>query len=218
MCFWQGVGKNKLLNSWKERNIAKDKRLLKAFLAVPRELFINSPDVEDAYEDKPRPIGEGQTISQPTTVMLMTEALEVKPGQKILEIGAGSGWQAGILGKMAGRKGKVVSAEIIPSLAKTASENLKKAKIKNVRVVLRDGSKGFSEEAPFDRILVTAACPEIPQPLIGQLKVGGILVAPVGKLGAVQTMVKLRKKKHGVEREELGEYLFVPMRGEWGFA
>ncbi|MBI2139865.1 protein-L-isoaspartate(D-aspartate) O-methyltransferase [Candidatus Woesearchaeota archaeon] len=206
------------MKSWKDRNIVQGKRLLKAFLAVPRELFINDSDGADAYEDKPKPIGEGQTISQPTTVMLMTEALEVKPGQKVLEIGAGSGWQAGILGKMAGRTGKVISAEIIPSLAEAARENLKKAKIKNVLVVLGDGSKGFSEEAPFDRIMVTAACPEIPQPLIGQLNVGGILVAPVGKLGAAQTMEKLRKTKHGVKREELGEYLFVPMRGEWGFA
>ncbi|MBI2575646.1 protein-L-isoaspartate(D-aspartate) O-methyltransferase [Candidatus Woesearchaeota archaeon] len=211
------MGKKTLLASWKERGIAKDKRLLKAFLSVPRELFVKDIPTEEVYEDRPKPIGEGQTISQPTTVMIMTEALEVKAGQKILEVGAGSGWQAALLGKMAGRKGKVYSIEMIHSLAEFAKNNLVKARAGNVSVVEGDGSKGLSNEAPFDRILVTAACPKIPRDLITQLKDPGILVAPVGGINGSQKMVKLRKNKGKITKETLGDFSFVPLRGEFGF-
>ena len=207
-----------LLDSWKERGIVKDKRLLKAFLSVPREFFVKDVATEDVYEDRPKPIGEGQTISQPTTVIIMTEALEVKAGQKILEVGAGSGWQAAILGKIAGKKGKVYSLEIIPSLADFARENLEKANIGNVVVMAGDGGKGYGKEAPYDRILVTAACPRIPMDLIDQLQDPGILVAPVGGMNDSQKMVKLRKNNGKITKETLGDFSFVPLRGEFGFS
>jgi len=162
------------------------------------------------------PIGYEQTISQPTTVLIMTEALELKKGQKVLEVGAGSGYQAALIGNLVGAKGKVITTEIIPELAKFAKANLKKAKIKNAFVVEYDGSQGYGKEAPYDRIIVTAACPEIPKPLVDQLKEGGIIIAPVGSfLG--QKMVKGTKRKGGLETYSLGDFVFVPLKGKYGY-
>lgn len=214
----EGTKKQKsiLAEYWKASNLIKDERLIKSFLSVPREKFILDHFLEEAYGDYPLPIHEGQTISQPTTVMVMTEALELTEGDKVLEVGAGSGYQAAIIAGMVGKKGKVVTTEIIEKLAGFAKENLRKAGIKNVVVAHYDGSKGYEKEAPYDKIIVTAACPEIPPPLIKQLKPNGILIAPVGGFFD-QVMIKLRKGKKGnISREELGYFRFVPLKGEYG--
>lgn len=209
--------KQQLIEYWKRSRIITDEKLLKAFNDVPRELFIKDGFEEEAYGDYPLPIGEGQTISQPTTVMLMTQALELKEGNKVLEVGAGSGWQAAIIAKIIGKKGKVITTEIIPELAEFAKNNIKKAKINNVEVINYDGSQGYKKEAPYDRVIITAACPQIPPPLIGQLKTGGILVAPVGSLVFGQDMLKLRKTSSGVTTQSLGSFVFVPLKGKYGY-
>jgi len=208
---------DRLIDYWKGSGIIHDEGLFKAFKKVPRGLFIRGGFEGEAYGDYPLPIGSGQTISQPTTVMLMTQALELKLGQKVLEVGAGSGWQAAIIGAMVGDSGRVITTEIIPELAEFARNNIKNAKIKNVKVINYDGSQGYKKEAPFDRIIVTAACPEMPKPLVEQLKTDGILVAPVGSLVFGQEMVKLRKTKSGIEKESLGSFVFVPLKGKYGY-
>jgi protein-L-isoaspartate(D-aspartate) O-methyltransferase len=149
--------------------------------------------------------------------MLMTQALELKEGQKVLEVGAGSGWQAAIIARIIGKNGKVITTEIIPELAEFAKNNIKKAKIKNVDVINYDGSQGYKKEAPYDRIIITAACPKIPPPIIEQLKTGGILVAPVGSLVFGQDMFKLRKTSSGIQTESLGCFVFVPLKGKYGY-
>ena len=206
-----------LIKCWKSSGIITDQKLLKAFKEVPRELFIKDGFEEEAYGDYPLPIGQGQTISQPTTVMIMTQALELEPGNKVLEVGAGSGWQAALIGKIVGPKGKVITTEIIKELAEFAKNNINKAKIKNVNVINYDGSQGYKKQTPYDRIIVTAACPEIPKPLIQQLKNNGILVAPVGSLTFGQNMIKLTKTKSGVTTKSLGSFVFVPLKGKYGY-
>ncbi len=209
--------KEHLVDYWESSGTIKDKRLLDAFKAVPREMFIRESYLSEAYGDYPLPIGHGQTISQPTTVMMMTQALELKPGDKVLEVGAGSGYQAAIIAKMVGENGKVITTEIVSELVLFAQDNLKKAGIKNVEVVCLDGSKGYEKQAPYDKIIVTAACPKIPKPLIEQLKEGGIIVAPVGALFFGQNMVKARKVNGKLEKESLGQFVFVPLKGEHGY-
>jgi protein-L-isoaspartate(D-aspartate) O-methyltransferase len=170
-----------------------------------------------AYIDAPLAIGEGQTISQPFTVAMMTQLLELQPTDKVLEIGTGSGYQAAILGEIV-RDGKVFTIERFASLAEKAEKGLKGVKglnYGNVKVVVGDGTRGLPEEALFDAIIVTAAAPEVPEPLIEQLKIGGRLVMPVGG-DWHQEMVRLTKTEEGVERENFGGYRFVPLVGEYG--
>lgn len=208
--------KNELVEYWESNKIITDKRLIEAFKAVPREKFIRDDYLEEAYGDYPLPIGEGQTISQPTTVMIMTQALELKSGQKVLEVGAGSGYQAAIISKMVGKKGKVITTEIITKLAEFARKNIKKCNIKNVKIIEHDGSQGYKKEAPYDRCIVTAACPIIPKPLIEQLKENGIIIAPVGPLFG-QSMIKGIKKEGKLETFNLGSFVFVPLKGKYGY-
>lgn len=206
--------KKELLDFWKKQGIIKDKNVISAFMAVERKMFMAKETEAYAYEDVALPIIHGQTISQPFTVMLMTQALELKKGMKVLEIGSGSGYQAAIISKVIGPKGNLYTTEIIPELADFARENLMKAHIKNVEVIHSDGSLGYAKEAPYDRIIVTAAAPSVPKPLIEQLKVNGIMVIPVGI--DVQKLIKLRKHKKSVEKADLGYFRFVPLRGEHG--
>jgi protein-L-isoaspartate(D-aspartate) O-methyltransferase len=208
--------KKRLIDYWQSSGIIKDKKIIGAFKAIPREKFIMDEHLSEAYGDYPLPIGRGQTISQPTTVMLMTEALELKEGDKVLEVGAGSGYQAAIISKIIGKKGKVITTEIIPELAEFADKNIKKLKIRNVKIINCDGSQGYKEEAPYDRIMVTAACPEIPKPLIQQLKENGIIIAPVGNLLG-QQMIKGIKKSGKLETKPLGYFMFVPLKGKYGY-
>jgi protein-L-isoaspartate(D-aspartate) O-methyltransferase len=205
-----------LIAKLKNEGTLRTAALEKALRGAPRELFVPEDERRYAYVDEPLPIGEGQTISQPTTVVAMTEALDVKVGQKILEIGAGSGWQAALLAEMAGAKGFVWTIERLESLCGLAKANLRRAGIKNVKVVLGDGSLGLAANSPYDRIMVTAACPDIPTPLLEQLKVGGKMVLPVGNAD-VQEMLLVEKASRGASKKSLGGFRFVPLIGKYGF-
>lgn len=206
-----------LVNYLKKTGALKSKKLEKALLTVPRHLFVPDNLQKSAYRDYPLHIGQGQTISQPSTVVAMTQLLEPKAGQKILEIGSGSGWQSALLSRMVGKRGKVFTVELIPELAESAGKNIAKLGIKNVKVVEGNGSLGLGEEAPFDGIIITAAAPSVPDILKNQLKVGGRIVAPVGDRYA-QKMTIIKRTKKGFEQEELPSYFaFVPLRGEYGF-
>lgn len=210
--------KEELADLWRGYKLA-DERIVQAFLKVPRELFVPEELKEAAYEDFPLPIPCGKTISQPTTIIIMLKALELKEGEKVLEVGAGSGYHSALMATIVGSKGKVTSLEVVPELVKFARANLGKAGISNVTVIEEDGSQGCEKEAPFDKIVVTAACPDVPKQLLRQLKTGGILVAPIGGLHA-QGMVKLRKLDDSgrFAKESLGEFVFTPLIGKHGFS
>ncbi|MBI4143252.1 protein-L-isoaspartate O-methyltransferase [Candidatus Woesearchaeota archaeon] len=209
------MDRQKLIDYWVSSGIVKDKKVIEAFKKIPREKFIKD-NVEEAYADCPLSIGKGQTISQPTTVVIMTQALELEESQKVLEIGSGSGYQAAIISKIIGKNGKIISTEIVPELADFARQNIKKLKLKNVEIIRHDGSKGYEKEAPYDRIIVTAACPQIPKSLINQLKENGIIIAPVGGMNE-QSMVKAAKKDGRLIKENLGNFIFVPLKGRYGY-
>lgn len=206
--------KKELISYWIKHEIIKDQKVIEAFKKIPREEFISKEYLSQAYGDYPLSIGLGQTISQPTTVMIMTEALEVKEGHKILEIGTGSGYQAAILSYLVGKKGIVYTTEIIEELARFAESNIKKLNIRNVKVIYSDGSLGYKKAAPYDRIIVTAGSPRIPEELLKQLKPSGIMIVPVGDLLS-QKMLKIIKKKK-LEIKDLGNFTFVPLKGQYG--
>lgn len=190
-----------------------DPAVLDAMRSVPRHLFV-PPEFElSAYQDRPLPIGEGQTISQPYIVAVMTELLALKKGDRVLEVGTGSGYQAALLARVAG---SVISIERLPEVAAQAEENLKRASITGVRIIVGDGTQGYTEEAPYDGILITAATPSVPEPLVGQLVDGGRLVAPVGTRD-FQDLVRLVRKGNRVESTTFGGVCFVPLIGEHGW-
>ena len=199
----------------KAENRIKTKEVEKAFFDIPRELFVPGDVKNSAYIDTPLIIGEGQTISAPHMVAIMCEALGIKKGQKILEIGSGSGYHSAIVSKLVGKHGHVYSIEIIPSLAKNAKKNIKQARITNITVETGDGSNGLSDYAPYDRIYVTCAAPEIPPLLIEQLKDDGKLLIPVGKRFCDLKLIE--KKQGGIKTTELGGCAFVPLVGKHGF-
>jgi protein-L-isoaspartate(D-aspartate) O-methyltransferase len=203
----------RLIRRIKILGFLKSKKLEKTLEEIPRHLFVPENYLEHAYDDSPIDIGEGQTISQPSTVVIMTEALDVKPEHRILEIGTGSGWQAAILSKLAK---EIYTVERIEDLVEFAENNLKKLKIKNVKIFVNDGSLGLKEFAPYDRIIVTAACPDIPKNILEQLKINGKLVIPVGGR-FFQEMLVITKKKDSLERMNLGAFVFVPLIGKYGF-
>ena len=206
-----------LADYWKSSRIITDEKVIKAFKAVPRENFIRDGFENEAYGDYPLPIGFGQTISQPTTIAIMTQALELKKGNKVLEVGAGSGYQSALIANIVGNKGRVIATEFISDLAEFAKNNLAKSNIKNAEVINCDGSLGYKKEAPYDRCIITAACPKIPHPIIKQLKDGGIVVAPVGSLVLGQSMLKVKKKGRKLTTENLGSFVFVPLKGKYGY-
>jgi len=208
--------KIELIKFWTENFGFRDIEL-KAFKEVNRENFIPENLKNAAYQDMPLPLFRGKTISQPTTVMIMTSALELEPGEKVFEIGTGSGYQAAIIAKIVGQAGKVITTEVVPELVSFARENLKKSNIDNVFVYEDDGSHGKPSETPFDKIIITAACKEFPKPLLNQLKTNGIIVGPVGNKYE-QEMVRGTKDRNGhLELEFLGQFLFTPMYGKYGF-
>ena len=208
--------KDSLMAYWQESGVVHDSRILKAFAEIPREIFVAPQVAEFAYEDHPLPTIRGQSLSQPTTAMIMTQALDVQPGQKVFEVGAGVGYQACLLSALAGKKGKVISTEVIPELVQVAKYNVEKLRLPNVEILEADCSRGVPEQAPFDRIIITAACRGIPPPLIEQTKIGGIIVAPVGDKHE-QVMVKAIRTAKGLELEFLGPFVFVPLQGKYGF-
>ncbi|MBW8051983.1 MAG: protein-L-isoaspartate(D-aspartate) O-methyltransferase [Cytophagales bacterium] len=198
-----------LCNTLRKKDI-KDDGVLRAMEIVPRHLFFEKAFEEKAYKDNAFPIGEGQTISQPYTVAIQTELLEVKKRDKILEIGTGSGYQTCILVELGAR---VYSIECNRKLHKSANILLNKLNYK-VNLFLGDGSLGLPTYAPFEKILVTAGASSIPEPLIEQLKTGGIMVIPVGNKNQ-QKMLKIKKMINGeIETEEAGIFSFVPLVGE----
>ncbi len=217
--------KQRLISSLKEEGWLRTPRVIRAFENVNRKDFVPARFRDAAYIDKPLPIGKGQTISAPSMVAVMTELLEPKSTDRVLEIGTGSGYQAAILSMLVKN---VCTIELEPTLAKSAEENLRKAGCKNVRVIVGDGSRGYnsreSNETPlawgkhasrigvFDKIIITCAAPEIPEALKKQLKTGGILVAPVdGMFSQVLTVLK-KKEKDRFERKRYMRCVFVPLR------
>jgi protein-L-isoaspartate(D-aspartate) O-methyltransferase len=185
----------------------RDKSVLEAIRAVPRHLFMDSGFEDHAYQDKAFPIAAGQTISQPYTVAFQTELLQVKPGDKILEIGTGSGYQTAVLLKL---KARVYTIERQSSLFKKTNLFFKKMGYRPKRYVFGDGYKGLPEEAPFDGILVTAGAPDIPKKLLSQLKIGGRMVIPVGSDEQVMLLIT-RTSETEFERRECGSFRFVPL-------
>jgi protein-L-isoaspartate(D-aspartate) O-methyltransferase len=198
-------------NDFRGRGI-REQRLLDVMARVPRHLFVEERLASQAYDDHPLPIGEGQTISQPYVVALMTEALRLRPGERVLEIGTGSGYQAAVL---AGLVKEVWSIEIRKGLADRSALLLKELGYANVRVKYGDGYFGWQEQAPFDAIIITAAANHIPPPLIRQLKEGGRLILPLASTVYYQTLTLVTKKKGGeLTVEQMGPVSFVPMTGE----
>ena len=191
----------------------KDAKLIAAMKKIPRHLFVEEALQNQAYSDHPLPIGEKQTISQPYMVALMTEALLLTGKEKVLEIGTGSGYQTAILAELSE---KVFSVERIRSLAIGARKLLYELGYFNVEIKIFDGTFGWTEESPFDAIMVTAGSPDIPQPLIDQLSIGGRLVIPIGD-ALVQDLFRVTKTEQGVKKEDLGGCRFVKLIGKYGW-
>ncbi len=188
-----------------------DPRVLDAMASVPREEFVPPTRRHQAYENRPLPIGYGQTISQPYIVAIMTDLLKLRPGDKVLEIGTGSGYQAAVASKLAR---KVYSIEIIEILGRKARKRLERLGYDNIKVRLGDGYYGWQEHAPYDAIIVTAAASHIPPPLIRQLKPGGRMVIPVGSRFATQQLILVEKNRDGeVRTRQLMPVTFVPLTG-----
>lgn len=198
--------RNQLVEQIKRKGI-KDNNVLEAISKVPRHLFMDSGFIDFAYQDKPFPIGADQTISQPYTVAYQTELLEIEPGEKVLEIGTGSGYQTAVLIEL---KAEVYSIERQKELYSKAKKFLPKVGYVPKKLIFGDGYAGLPEFAPFDKILVTAGAPFVPKALLGQLKIGGKLVIPVGKGIQVMT-VMVRKEDKKFEKHEYGDFRFVPL-------
>ncbi len=200
--------RKQLVESLKASGNLRSRRVISAFQNVKRHEFVPTGIKNLAYSDEPLPIGEGQTISQPTTVSIMTEAIEPRSGHRILEIGTGSGYQAAILAEVVGSKGLIITLERLPLLYEFGKYNLRN--YRNVEVFCADGTRGYPYKAPYDRILVAAGASKVPEHLVNQLKEGGILIIPVkGKMLKVQ---KVGSKK---EVMELGHFAFVPLVGDY---
>ncbi len=191
----------------------KDERVLSAMKKIPRHLFVDESMQYKAYDDMALPIGEGQTISQPYMVAVMTELLELTGNEKVLEIGTGSGYQAAILAELAK---EVYSVERVAVLTNRAEERFHLLGYNNIRIKIGDGTLGWPEEAPFDRIIITAGTPKIPEPLIDQLSDEGIIVAPVGDRFS-QQLLKVRKSKGKLLEDYHTPCVFVPLIGEYGW-
>ncbi|WP_340820134.1 protein-L-isoaspartate O-methyltransferase [Methanolobus sp. WCC4] len=203
-----------LVRSLAEQGVSE--RTLKAMKKVPRHLFVPSIHASSAYVDTPLSIGHAQTISAPHMVAMMCDLLELEEGLSILEIGAGSGYNAAVMAEIIGKKGKIYSIERLDKLAVFAHDNLERAGYSNVEVILGDGSLGWPDNAPYDRICVTASAPDTPLPLIEQLKPGGIMVLPEGE--GYQRLYIIRKSRDGeVTKQDWGGVIFVPLIGHYGF-
>ncbi|MFQ6084725.1 MAG: protein-L-isoaspartate(D-aspartate) O-methyltransferase [Candidatus Bathyarchaeia archaeon] len=211
--------KEELLKYLVARGIAKSPKVISSFRAVPREEFVPPRLRDHAYDDCPLPIGYGQTISAVHMTLIMNEALELEPGHKVLEIGAGSGYHAALISEIVGPDGHVFTIEIVPELVEFARKNLSRANYSGrVTVIHGNGSLGYPREAPYDRILVTAAAPKVPNSLLDQLLPTGTIVIPVGTIYLGQRLVRVRKREDGtLTEEDLGSVVFVPLRGKEGW-
>jgi protein-L-isoaspartate(D-aspartate) O-methyltransferase len=192
----------------------RDPRVLAAMREVPREAFVAEGLEGEAFRDAPLPLSEGQTISQPFIVALMAEAARIAPGDRVLEVGAGSGYAAAVLGRLAGR---VVAVERLATLARAARERLARLGVANVSVVEGDGTLGWPEAAPFDAIVVSAGGPRVPEALVGQLAPRGRLVIPVEARWGAQDLRRLTRTPGGLVEESLGPVRFVPLVGAQGW-
>lgn len=206
--------RGKLIQDLVNKGYIKTEKVKRAFLKIPRENFVLERYKEHAYVDTALPIIAGQTISQPLTIAFMTELLNVKEGHKILEVGAGSGYQAAILSEIVGKKGIIYTTEIIPELVEFSKRNLKKSKIKNVKVIEWDGSKGYEKEDYYDRIMVTAAASKIPEPLKEQLKIKGKMVIPIETLSFCGLVLVEKISKNKFKEKKFHGFVFVPLIGE----
>jgi len=201
--------RREMVSTQLERRGIRSRPVLEAMRQVPRHLFVPDSLRHMAYDDGPLPIGHHQTISQPYIVALMTEALEVAPGERVLEVGTGSGYQTAILSRIAG---EVYTVEIVEPLGRASESLLRRLGCDNVHVRIGDGYQGWPEHAPYDAIIVTAAPDHVPEPLIAQLKVGGRLVIPIGR--GEQELWLLTRTRDGLKRRALTPVRFVPMTGE----
>ena len=201
-----------LINYLIATGVLKTLEIIRALSKIDRQNFVTPECKNFVYEDNPCSIGYGQTISQPTTVALMMEELRPQEGDKVLDIGFGSGWTAAILASIVGEKGKVFAFEIIPIIGRFGEKNVKKYKFENVRFITGDGSKGLPKEAPFDRVLVSAAASSVPLVLKEQLKIGGRLVIPVGRDGqAIYIIERIGEKAY--KKKRIPGFVFVDLKG-----
>jgi len=203
-----GERRERMVADLMTQGLLRSEKIIKAFLEVPRHLFVGGENERFAYADYPMSIPSGQTISAPHMVAMMTELLEPKAEDKVLEIGGGSGYQAAILSRLVK---KIYTVEIDAGLVSFAKANLAKSGAGNVTVVAGDGSKGYEKAKPYDKIIVTCATPEIFDSWLRQLKTGGLLIAPVGS-GFYQELIRIRKTKKGLEKANFGGVAFVPLR------
>ena len=190
-----------------------DPRVLRSMAKVPRHLFVENESWDQAYEDHPLPIGANQTISQPYMVALMAEALELTGAERVLEVGTGSGYAAAVLSELCA---EVFSVEVVEELALKARTILGSLGCRNVSVLVGDGTLGWEEQSPYDAVVISAAAPCIPRPLVEQLKIPGYLVFPMGEK-ELQSLVRIRKDRAGIREEYLGECHFVRLRGRYGW-
>ncbi len=193
------------------RNDIRDQNVLAAMGKLPREIFVPEQYKGIAYADTPHQIGYGATISQPLTVALMLEALQLEKKQHVLEVGAGCGYVVALLREIVGKEGEVTGIEIVPELSKEAKKYLTAIEC-SATIICSDGSKGYEKNAPYDRIVISCACPSVPKQLFNQLKNNGILLAPVGRF--VQTLMRYKKTEKKIKKESLQFFRFVPMRGK----
>ena len=215
----------KLIDNLQRQKVLRTPKVIAAMRNVPRTKFLPAEKQEYNSDDAPLPIGFGQTVLSPHIVSIMNEALQFEVGNKVLEVGAGSGWQASTIAELISDKeaprsewGHVYAMEIVPMLAEQAKRNIMNAGFGDrVTIINGDGSEGYPEKAPFDRIVVTAAASEVPAPLFEQLKSGGIMLIPIGKASIFQNLMKITKEADGkVNFENLGGVSFAPLTGEFG--
>jgi protein-L-isoaspartate(D-aspartate) O-methyltransferase len=215
----------KLIDNLQKQNVLRSPKVIVAMRNVPRTKFLPAEKQEYNSDDAPLPIGFGQTVSAPHIVSIMNEALQLEVGNKVLEVGAGSGWQAATIAELITDKdaprsewGHIYSVEIVQALAEQAKKNIMNAGYGDrVTIINGDGSEGYPEKAPFDRIIVTASAVEVPTPLLEQLKSGGVMLIPIGKDALFQNLIKIIKDKDGEVRcENLGGVSFALLTGKFG--
>ncbi|MFQ6059816.1 MAG: protein-L-isoaspartate O-methyltransferase [Thermoplasmata archaeon] len=210
--------REQMVRNLQRRGHIKSKEVIEAMREIPRHLFVPNSVLPSAYHDTPLPIGEGQTISAPHMVGIMLEKLDLHRGQNVLEVGGGSGYHAALVAHIIGEEGRVISIERIESLARRAKEVIRDCGLqKRVVIIVGDGSLGWEQNAPYDRIFITCASPEIPPPLIEQLVDGGKLLIPLGSR-YLQTLVLVEKRGRRLRRKSYGGCVFVPLLGEYGFS
>lgn len=210
--------REEMVKDLKRRGYLKSPEIIGAFRVVPREKFIPPKSKKEAYADRPLPIGQGQTISAPSMIAIMLEVLDVKKGQKVLEIGTGSGYNAALLAEIVGENGEIHTIERLKTVGEVGRKNLEETGYDNVKVIIGDGTRGYKEKAPWNRILVTACAPDVPEPLIKQLEIGGKIAAPVGSHYMYQTLLVVEKiHEDETKTEKHGSCAFVPLVGEFGW-